>query len=108
MERNDYEFHMSLLSLGSSHLNSQNSSGLLEEIRTTPLFSTNVMSAISDKSTRANTAFDGKSAFPQYGLLSQSLETYDEKQNDLYDANQHREDTSNIPDRRIFLNVNAP
>ena len=108
MERNDYEFHMSHLSLGSSHPNSQNSSGLLEEIRTTPLFTTNVMSAISDESTHLNTAFDGRTTFPQYGLLSQSLETHDETQNDLYGADQHREDTSSIPDRRIFLNVNAP
>ena len=108
MEKNNYEFHMSLLSLDSPHPQSQNPSAFLEEIKTAPLFSTAVMNATIDDSTHHNTAPDGKSPFLQYGLLAQSLATYDETQNDPYNANQHQGDTSSIPDRRIFLNVNAP
>ena len=55
MERNNYEFQMSLLSLGPSQSNGQKSRAFLEKIKTTPLFTTDIISAVSNESIHSNT-----------------------------------------------------
>lgn len=75
----------------------------IEEIKTTPLFSGEIVS----KPNMAN--LEWKEIFPQYGLIAQRLSTYDAGDADLPDQPSDRLKLEpGLSDDRLFLNINAP
>lgn len=107
-ERAIFNYHMSLLTPGSFDGSTLSQNGRMEEIRTTPLFAASVMARAGDNSMCSGATNDTKAIFPQYGLLAQRLETYENNQVDLFGDHMYREAIVDVPDPRIFLNVNTP
>lgn len=81
----------------------------VEEIRTTPLFSANVLAETLKQ--KAESRSQLTDVLPQYGLLAKVSETFD----DAGEHERHRDDLVNAfgepigaEDKRVFVNMNAP
>lgn len=107
-ERANFNYHMSLLTPGPFDESTSAQNGRMEELKTTPLFAASVMARAGDDSMCSGATNDAKAVFPQYGLLAQRLETYDSKQVDLFNEDRYHGPSTDVPDPRIFLNVNTP
>lgn len=107
-ERANFNYHMSLLTPGPFDGSTSAQNGRMEELTTTPLFAASVMARAGDDSMCSGATNNTKAIFPQYGLLAQRLETYDNKQVDLFDDDMYRKASIDVSDPRIFLNVNTP
>ena len=105
----DRQYHESLVSSAGS--TGQQRNVHREEIRTTPLFSGDVLAHVS-----------GRDVLPQYGFLAKVLNTFgghDERSTDDLLASESngwgnaanqisRSSATNIDDSRLFINMNAP
>lgn len=101
----DRRFHMSLLTTegGTDHDRAHNAH--MEEMRTTPLFSANVLAGVINSPASAARG----SIFPQYGLLAQRLCTYGDSGPDTHsDTSMERQPDAEPMDDRLFINVNTP
>ena len=83
----------------------------MEEVRTTPLFSADVLSAVVNSPNSAA----NDSMLPQYGLLAQRLCTYGNSESEAQSSAPIGEQSSaneqinaQSKDERLFLNVNTP
>ena len=101
----DREFHESLLTSGSSSGRDAAHNVHMEEIRTTPLFSADILAGvINSRGPGANAQL-----LPQYGLLAQRLRTYGELETESKDEPLTQEQRMiERRDDRLFLNVNPP
>lgn len=86
-----YDVHMSFLAGMDSDPRDEGNSNQAEEIRTTPLFSGNVLGAFGD------------GILPQYGLIGGCVEKYSAP-----DPSSEQRMAAQRNDCRIFLNVNTP
>ena len=119
----DLEYHNSLFSTGDDNLAGRASRVHREEIRTTPLFSAEVLRKVLEASREPGAQTED--LLPQYGLLAKVLDTFNsrenEKTNETEDQNQvtHEkaleqlapDEPKSIPgpeDNRLFVNMNAP
>ena len=105
----DRQYHENLVS--SAESTGQQRNVHREEIRTTPLFSGDVLAHVS-----------GRDVLPQYGFLAKVLNTFgghDERSTDDLLASESngwgnaasqksQSSTTNIDDSRLFINMNAP
>lgn len=121
--QNDLEYHNSLFSTGDTNLAGRASRVHREEIRTTPLFSAEVLRKVLEASREPDAQTED--LLPQYGLLAKVLNTFnskeDEKTNETEDQNQAAREEAleqlalNEPesiygpeDNRLFVNMNTP
>ena len=119
----DLEYHNSLFSIGDTNLAGRPSRVHREEIRTTPLFSAEVLRKVLEASREPGAQTED--LLPQYGLLAKVLDTFnsreDEKTDETEDQNHiaHADaleqlapdGPKSIPgleDNRLFVNMNAP
>lgn len=101
----DRRFHMSLLATedGTDHDRAHNVH--MEEIRTTPLFSGDVLAGVIKSPAPAVRG----GILPQYGLLAQRLCTYGDSGPDTHsDALIEQQPNAEPEDTRLFINVNTP
>lgn len=98
----DCDYHLGLFD-NDSKARRRADSAYLEETKTTPVFSGELLeSALYGE-------LDGRVSFPQYGLLAKRLATFDA--GDLNHDNEHKlteKQKASIRDERLFLNINAP
>ena len=119
----DLEYHNSIFSTGDTDPAGTASRVHREEIRTTPLFSADVLRKVLETSRGPNAKTEN--LLPQYGLLAKVLNTFNRKEDEDTDdpvrQNQAtREEASEQPaldglesnpgpeDNRLFVNMNAP
>ena len=119
----DLEYHNSLFSTGDTNPAGTASRVHREEIRTTPLFSAEVLRKVLEAS-REPGAQTGN-LLPQYGLLAKVLDTFNSKEDEDTDevevqdhasredalgqpALNQRESIPGLEDNRLFVNMNAP
>ncbi len=99
----DRQFHESLLTTenGDNHNRAHNVH--MEEIRTTPLFSADVLADV------VNSPVPAANTLPQYGLLAQRLCTYGgtDPENSSEPSGQERS-SPELKDDRLFININTP
>ena len=96
------DYQMSLFPDGSS-ADDRAQNVYTEEMRTTPLFSADVLASVDKTDLKSN------KIFPQYGLLAKRLGTYHAGTANGFDGSEtHGERNSSPSDQRLFLNVNAP
>ena len=101
----DRQYHMSFLASGSSNERDQAHDVHKEEIRTTPLFSAEVLAGVINPTVPAANA----DILPQYGLLAQRLDTFGNPESEIYsDALAEQQPRTGLKDDRLFLNVNTP
>lgn len=100
----DRRFHMTLLPIEGGNNNDRAHNVHIEEIKTTPMFSANVLAGVINSPTPAV-----KVILPQYGLLAQRLCTYGDLETETYsEASIEQEPSAESKDDRLFLNVNTP
>lgn len=74
-----------------------------EEMKTTPLFSADVLASVDKTDLKSN------KIFPQYGLLAKRLDTYQGGIANGFDGSETRGKRNSDPsDQRLFLNINTP
>ena len=121
--QDDLEYHNSLFPTGDPDPAGTASIVHLEEIRTTPLFSAEVLRKVSGASREPGA--QTKDLLPQYGLLAKVLDTFNSKEDEDTDdtegqnqatreealeqpALDGRESNRGPEDNRLFVNMNAP
>ena len=101
----DRQFHMSFLPTESGNSHDQAHNAQREEIRTTPLFSADVLAGvINSPPPSAN-----QNILPQYGLLAQRVCTFGDSEPETHSTPSTEDESNTKPkDNRIFINTNAP
>ena len=103
----DRPFHDSLLFRGEGALNSSAQNARLEEVRTCPLFTADVLRVSAD----AAVSTVPSNALPQYGLLAGIRHIYGREAEDpqsVDDAENPQPTHDESRDSRLFLNTNTP
>ena len=117
----DRQYHESLVASADSSGQQQHNDVHREEIRTTPLFSADVLAHVSGTQPRIFGAVLPE-VLPQYGFLAKVLNTYgghDERSTEdllVSDSNgcgnavnpNSKSSAMNMDDSRLFINMNAP
>ena len=101
----DREFHESLLATDNSSGHDSAQNVHMEEIRTTPLFSADILAGVVNLPAPAANS----QMLPQYGLLARRLCTYGDLES-VADGDPSTEEQSRVErkDDRLFINVNTP
>ena len=106
-EKSDREFQMEFLSNQGSKNIGNDYESYYEELKTTPLFSGDVLDSTDPEVKKAQSVPE---LFPQYGLLAGRVRSYSTENNSRIGENAGDTDTrvEKEDDPRIFLNVNPP
>ena len=121
--RDDLLYHNSLFSAGDINPAGTASRVHREEIKTTPLFSAEVLAKVLEASKKPGAQTEN--LLTQYGLLAKVLNTFNSKEDEDTDgaevqiqasneealgqpALDEREATPELEDKRLFVNMNAP
>ena len=120
----DLQFHTTLLAIDGLNVDDRVNNVHLEEIRTTPLFSGDVLANVLGQQAELGAA--AKNVLPEYGLLAKVLDTFDGSNSEGTDellelgpqnlVNTFGEEITDerpgslrqIEDKRLFVNMNAP